>query len=333
MSITLNYNELSAIPTEGIADLLHGIYKKSLLDSLDKLISYAAEELEIDTLPILNILKNLNNNLPAFLTPWSYYIYFKLRSAMMSDSVQSVKNIISNLNIKPIDCFQQQARSVQPAFSESWEQGIFNEEVLASFGKNDYNPLPPCQQQFASLDMEVKKAINLIHIIDAPMATEINSLIATIKLLHNHSTLAATSPKFFGAIYLSIPMGHLKIHQHLVLVDHLVHETSHLYLNSILIHDPLVLNDENARFSSPIRKDSRPMLGIYHAVFVLSRVIRILKMIDQFNLYHDADFLNQCTIKFIKQYEIGFETIKKHGILSDLGQGIFLSTRECSLIY
>lgn len=329
-SQTVFCNRLSAIPTEGVADFLHNHYKTKLINSFNKLILYVVKELSIDASSVVHHLKILADELPQFLTPWSYHSYFKLRNALMNDEVEAVKNIITELNDKAISCFQQHTRTVQPAFTEDWELNTFNDEVEASFGEHNYTPLPPCKKQFAALSAHLENAIKCITTVDGPMVEEINVLAASIKLLNN-STLSATSPKFFGAIYISMPDNDLKQHQVLVLVDHLVHETSHLFLNTILIHDPLILNDENARYASPIRNDPRPMLGIYHAVFVLSRVIRILKKMSDFNLYHDMDFLNKCIKRFVLQYEAGFETIKQNGILTDLGDDIFKSTRECSL--
>lgn len=330
-SQTSLHNKLSAIPTVGVADLLHHHYKTKLINSFSTLITYVADELNIDASPVLSHLKVLADELPQFLTPWSYHNYFKLRHAIMNDEAESVKSIITELNGKPINSFQQHTRTVLPAFTEDWERNALNDEVEASFGEHDYAPLPPCMRQFTALSSHLESSMALIAAVDAPMADEINVLAASIRLLNNNNTLAATSPKFFGAIYISMPENDLMQHQVLVLVDHLVHETSHLFLNAILIHDPLMLNDENARYSSPIRKDPRPMLGIYHAIFVLSRVIRILKKISEFDLYHDFDFLNKCIKRFIRHYETGFETVKQHGILTDLGNDIFNSTRECSL--
>jgi hypothetical protein len=330
-SQVIPYPEISAIPAIGMADLLHDYYKNKLMTSFNKLITYAAETLNVDPSSVLGHLQEMMNKPPRFLTPWSYHIYFKLRVGIMNDEGDSVKEILNELNEKPINCFQQSERILQPAFNENWEYKAFNDEVSASFGEHDYHPLPPCSRQFAAFPSHFEHAVNLIKAVDEAMADEINVLTASIKLLNNNTTLAATSPKFFGSIYLSMPED-LKQHQELCLVDHLVHETSHLFLNTVLAHDTLVLNDENSRYSSPIRKDPRPMLGIYHAVFVLSRVIRILKKIKECNLYHDIVFLNQCIKRFIRMYESGVEIINQDAILTDLGKNIFESTRECSLI-
>lgn len=53
----------------------------------------------------------------------------------------------------------------------------------------------------------------------------------------------------------------------------LVHESSHLKLFSAFVADEIVLNDPDERFASPLRVEPRPMNGIYHAAFVLARMI------------------------------------------------------------
>src|SRR5262245_37858251 len=104
LSQAISHNELTAIPIIGIADLLHNNYKNKLISSFDKLTTYAAEELNLDASPVLHHLKILTDDLPQFLTPWSYHIYFKLRAAIMNNEVETVKNIITELNEKPITC-------------------------------------------------------------------------------------------------------------------------------------------------------------------------------------------------------------------------------------
>ncbi len=55
-------------------------------------------------------------------------------------------------------------------------------------------------------------------------------------------------------------------------LDHITHETSHLVLHTLMNVDPLITNGHAQRFDAPIRPDPRPLYGIYHATFVLSRI-------------------------------------------------------------
>jgi HEXXH motif-containing protein len=53
----------------------------------------------------------------------------------------------------------------------------------------------------------------------------------------------------------------------------LIHESSHLKLFHAYLDDEVVLNDPNATYTSPLRRETRPMNGIFHAAFVLARMI------------------------------------------------------------
>jgi len=52
----------------------------------------------------------------------------------------------------------------------------------------------------------------------------------------------------------------------------LTHESAHSLLFGFCTERPLVDNDDEARFKSPLRYDPRPMDGIYHATFVSARM-------------------------------------------------------------
>ena len=52
----------------------------------------------------------------------------------------------------------------------------------------------------------------------------------------------------------------------------LAHECAHTALNLLNATDEIVLNDATQNYDAPFRKDKRPMIGIFHAYFVLSRI-------------------------------------------------------------
>ena len=54
-------------------------------------------------------------------------------------------------------------------------------------------------------------------------------------------------------------------------IPRLIHEYSHNLLFGIARNEPLVFNDPEERYESPLRQDLRPMDGIYHALFVSAR--------------------------------------------------------------
>ncbi|MFW2542789.1 aKG-HExxH-type peptide beta-hydroxylase [Primorskyibacter sp. 2E107] len=53
----------------------------------------------------------------------------------------------------------------------------------------------------------------------------------------------------------------------------LVHEAAHLRLFLYHLADPVLLNDSEARYCSPLRREPRPMEGIFHAAWVSARMV------------------------------------------------------------
>ena len=71
----------------------------------------------------------------------------------------------------------------------------------------------------------------------------------------------------------------------------LVHEAAHVRLNSLCSHESLSLNSPDARFTSPLRADDRPMEGVIHATFVCATIVdlfsHIAAQLDDENLVED----------------------------------------------
>ena len=320
--------QLSAVPQNHAAELLHKAYKQRFIHSFIQLINYAQQVLSKDYQSILAQLDQLEINSSNFISPWLYCQYFKLLESMKQDEVITVELIIQRL----IDDRRWliHERIIASGLQNEWEKQVFVEEVSVAFGTDCLKAVSPSQEELNEFKVAVSDAMNIIAKADSDLLTEINVFVSIINLVKSKVNVGATSPKFFGAIYLSLPDDLLHLHQ-LMLIEHLVHETSHLYLNTVLAHDPLVLNETQERFISPIRSDLRPMLGIYHAAFVLSRVLRVFKRMQNQKLYDDQA-LNLSIDSLTKKYEEAFDTASQNAVLTQLGKQILSSTRECALI-
>jgi HEXXH motif-containing protein len=80
----------------------------------------------------------------------------------------------------------------------------------------------------------------------------------------------------------------------------------------------MVLNSDDERFTAPLRPDPRPMMGIFHATFVLSRVVRVFRRLAA----HDPKRFAASVPYFIDRFTAGHETVVKHARLSDLGHRV-----------
>jgi HEXXH motif-containing protein len=66
----------------------------------------------------------------------------------------------------------------------------------------------------------------------------------------------------------------------------MVHEVWHARLNAALAVSPLFYDDESALYGSPLRPDPRPMFGLFHQMFVLSRLFYFHRRLS--SVYEDS---------------------------------------------
>jgi hypothetical protein len=63
------------------------------------------------------------------------------------------------------------------------------------------------------------------------------------------------------------------------LAQTLAHETGHLLLFGSMLGRPLVENEDDERYDSPLRRDPRPMEGVVHAAYVMDRHLHVVAML------------------------------------------------------
>lgn len=113
---------------------------------------------------------------------------------------------------------------------------------------------------------------------------EIEALVVQIAPFASSWRRAFTNTSWQGLIFLNADMS-----DKVALVDRLIHETSHLRLNAIQTVAPLHSWPRGKTLQSPFRSGPRPLDGVYHGIFVFSRVCRVLEQVAR--VTGDADFL------------------------------------------
>ena len=114
------------------------------------------------------------------------------------------------------------------------------------------------------------------------------------------------------------------LHSSTYYLQQIVHETAHLRLFLTNMDDELVLNPPDQRFTAPFRDDSRPMLGIFHALFVLCRMVLALRKVESGNT--DPSRSSDIRLKLSRSEQRFYDTAKEtrdNGVLTTLGQSIF----------
>lgn len=106
-------------------------------------------------------------------------------------------------------------------------------------------------------------------------------------------------------------------------VEVLAHECGHTALNIINAEDELVVNNASDRFSAPFRKDARPMIGIFHAFFILSRICEVLSDVKA-NVAGEYSFeVKERYINSLNKLKETAAILKKDAIFTPIGKDIY----------
>jgi hypothetical protein len=329
----MSSDQFSAIPGKNDPKTLSFRYQWRLVESIKVYLAKIAQSLQIPLASQLKIIEMLDPHLRF--SPEIFSIYVRLRDAYpqkdlhgIFDALQSIKNLSSH----HFYCLE---RRYETILTEGWETPFVAEMrarhpldeggdpltlpirmlPLVHWKEQDYPP------------KELLEAEGLICELDEDLWKEFQTYVTRIKLFSGRVLEGVTSPRFFGNIYLRLP--HPDEDSLLFYFEHLIHEASHLHLFAMMGEDPLVLNPDSERFSSPLRADKRPMSGIFHATFVIARIIRAFKKLTI--CYPE----NTKALAVLKHFEPllfeGLATVDKHAKLTSNGRQIFLSMEPCAL--
>lgn len=135
-------------------------------------------------------------------------------------------------------------------------------------------PVSPSDPDTVASVSEIASALTLLDRASPAFAAEVKLLLRTILLgvpagpTKLEQFNGASTFFLWGATILNAAIRRGVIG----MIDLLVHESSHLLLFGLVGGNALSTNDPQARYTSPLRHDPRPIDGIFHAAFVSTRV-------------------------------------------------------------
>jgi hypothetical protein len=187
-------------------------------------------------------------------------------------------------------------------------------------------------EEYAQARAALRQALEKMEATAPEIYGEFNTLISDVMALHSPTMNAATSICALGIIRVSqLRTGQTWTRY----LENLVHEAAHHHLNYVLFSDPVILNEDSGRYSSPLRREKRPLSGIYHAMFVLARtmyMIRVLQKHPDFDPETDsiASAYNNAgnSSSFEQKFQDCWTVLKDHAKLTTVGMKLMESSRE-----
>ena len=145
--------------------------------------------------------------------------------------------------------------------------------MSASAPEQHYEPrqLEPLAGPNAALTRRCDRAMALIRSAWPALHTEICAHVRTL-VPFSGDAFGWTNAMFLGAIF----VNGARDHSDAFMVERIVHEASHTRLYTMMLAAPMHRTDHAVRVSSPVRRDLRPVSGVFHAAFVYARLIELM---------------------------------------------------------
>lgn len=173
----------------------------------------------------------------------------------------------------------------------------------------------------------IRRACDIIAEATPEWFDELDMLVSEVLLAINDRTVdgrnfaGGSTFDLFGSILVNPAYRSSVAHYMMTLI----HESSHLRLFCHHLDDEIVLNAPEERFASPLRRDSRPMEGVFHAMWVSARMaafgIDVLRSPQTAHLL-SADELDDMRAQIDaarRAFLDAHEVVERHGILTDFG--------------
>ena len=309
---------------------LKEIFANSLLTSLKYLIEVSQNAID-DTLlhkvsEKIDFL-SINKNFSSFLSGYNH----QLIKSIKENNISHVKSLF--------EAFYQENFDVDDKFVFYTPLNVYKKEMLKEIFSFEL-PTSVAFRDLLSADFDktkkiIEQGLELLAKKLPNWYDEITTLVNEILILNTDNLRAGSSFDLFGLIYVNF---NYKTENITDIISFIVHESAHLYIFLLSLNDQLVLNPPEERYQPPssenvLRMDKRPIIGIFHATFVLARMIHVLGQLQDSKSFpnSEVDYCDSLIQAYKGRFLWGYETLMKHGKLTELGQMLITSSKSLLL--
>jgi hypothetical protein len=266
----------------------------------------------------------------AIYPPSTFGLYYELAFALLNQNESEAKSLISELAIeKPCNL---EELSIVGLGQVSPKNLIRYQKLMNSDPQTNIliTPLNPDKEKAAITSL--KSSLNRFKVLIPEMYAEFLLLVKEIVLVGSdkeHSEFkfdGGSCYMLWGGLFINAENERNDI----TMIEALVHESSHSLLFSYSIDEPLVRNEDDELFSSPLREDLRPMDGIYHATFVSARMHWAMDALIQSGHLNSDEILIAQNAKDVncENFFNGYDTVKAHADLTETGKKVMASASD-----
>ena len=315
MTKSLNFFS-KALPVKGRAFFLRTKFNKSLLESFKYLLDACREVIPRDIfLRGYEIIASFDphSKLSGFLS----LLHADLFRAMEQNDIQKVNEIVCKIcenNFQVSDINYVNISNLNSYYAPLVRH-VFSQETIATAKFAD---LPP--KEYERVINSFHRGFESLQRISPDLFQESQQLISEVLVMNAEGLKGGSSFELFGMIYVSYPYKWEKLTE---ILDLITHEQAHLYIYLVNKDDQLVLNPLEKDIS-PLRPEQRPLIGSYHATFVLARVSYVLQLaltLDEIPS-NEREYCRDLLSYYQERFFVGYEMLNRRAQMTPLGRAL-----------
>jgi HEXXH motif-containing protein len=311
-----------ALPVRGRASGLIGRFNTSLLNSLLYLLEVCEDSVSPETYhQATQNIKSLNpaKKVSGILSALHRDLYLSIESED-EEKVSFVINKLANDRFQREEIRFLSLEQLDPYYAELLRNICLQERRE----KVEYKTLT--QDEFDTMERSIRKGLEALRNYCPDYYDETETLVSEILLLKGENLKQGSSIDMIGTIY---KCYFFKWEKLIDTIEFLIHEQSHLILHILNLEDQLILNPLE-RHVAPLRNEMRPLMGIYHATYVIARVINVIERLAELKKIpnEEIEYCSEFLENYRSRYRMGYETIKAHAQLTPMGQEIMNSVNK-----
>lgn len=203
--------------------------------------------------------------------PAAFGWYYELVVSLLDDDLERAGHVLTELVHTPAVLEGQRIVLLDRPERCPWSR-LYRDKLMADMDES-ISIEPADAEKAIAFGERYKAALDLLDREVPALAGEIRALVREVIPVvggPNDTGIfeGASHYQLWGALFLNAA----PVENRVEMAERVAHESAHSLLFGFCIDQPLVHNDDDERYPSPLREDPRPMDGIYHATFVSARM-------------------------------------------------------------
>lgn len=289
--------------------------------SLEHVCAASGGVIPFDAAALSGLSDRLKNGGPV--APATFARYYDLVTAIQDDDLDAAARLFAELagaGPGPADMtVHDLGAPTLGAESERYIRMMNGDDTL------ELGFLPPEPDIATSFRTRLADGFALLDAEIPDLAGEVRAIIREVVIVGSDKTAkyqfdGGSHYQLWGALFLNGNFHPDRV----AVAEVLAHESAHSLLFGFCTHEPLVLNDDDDLYASPLRADPRPMDGIYHATFVSARMHwAMTRLAESPRLTaEERDRARAAAAADVTNFRAGHGVVAEHGVLTGVGAGL-----------